>query len=313
MKKIIVEICQNFKGNKEILQKMIFAATEAGATHAKIQSYLSSELTDRPEFEIGDLRGIDRPYKIEFERLKKADLLDQDIAWFVSECKKVEILPLVTIFTRGRVKSLSKFDWNEVKVASYDCGSFPFLRNLKENFKHLYVSTGATYDYEIKKAAEILFGSSFTFLHCVTKYPTKLEDCNLARINWLKQFTPSVGYSDHSLVSRDGILASLGALAVGADVIERHFTILGADQTKDGPVSITPELLRELVQWSHKTSEEVSEYLNKVMPNWKEIMMGNPNREITEEELRNRQYFRGRFATLVGGDWVYNWEDKNIN
>jgi sialic acid synthase SpsE len=312
MKKIIAEFCQNFNGDQEILKKLIYAAAAAGATHAKLQSYLSSELTPRPEFEIGDPRGIDRPYQPEFERLKKADLSDEDVKWFIKECKIAGITPLITIFTRGRAKTLGPLGWDEVKIASYDCASWPLLNDLKPYFKHFYISTGATYDEEIKKTAEFMADKSFTFLHCVTKYPTKLEDSNLARLKWLRQFTPSIGYSDHSLVARDGILASLAALALGADVIERHFTVLEADKTKDGPVSITPELLKELVDWSKKEPTEIKEYLDKIKPDWQEIMLGSAKRELTEEELRNRSYYRGRFATRVGDDWVYNWEDKAV-
>jgi N,N'-diacetyllegionaminate synthase len=312
MKKIIVEICQNFIGDKEILKRMIYKAKEGGASHAKVQSYLSDELTDRPKFELGNDQGIDRPYQPEYDRLKEADLSDDDLAWFVDECKRVDIKPLITIFTRGRVKSLAQLGWDEVKVASYDCASYPLLGDLKNNFKHLYISTGATYDNEIKSTAEVLGDTSFTFLHCVTKYPTKLEDCNLARMEWLKKFTPSVGYSDHSLVERDGIIASLGALTLGADVIERHFTILEKYQTKDGPVSINPNQLKELVDWSKKDRAEIGQHLDSLKPGWRDIMTGEAIRKMTEEELHNRDYYRGRFATKVKGEWVYNWEDKNI-
>lgn len=312
MKKIITEFCQNFIGDRRILKKMIFIAKDCGATHAKIQSYRSEELTFRQEFEIGGNSGIIRPYQQEFERIKSADLSDEDIAWFVDECKKNEIKPLITVFTRGRIKKLAIMDWDEVKVASYDCASYPLLNDLKKHFKHLFISTGACYDEEIRKASELLGGTSFSFLHCVTKYPTSLADTNLARIKWLRQFTSSVGYSDHSLVSRDGILASLGALALGADIIERHFTILDSDKSKDGPVSITPSLLAELSDWSRKDKEEVVEYLDSIMPEWRKIMTGSASRELTEEELKNRQYYKGRFATKNNNDLVYNWDDKDI-
>lgn len=310
MKKIIAEFCQNFIGDREILRRMIYSARDAGASHAKLQSYRSDELTFRPEFEEGGGGGMTRPYQAEFDRLKKADLSDEDIAWFVEECRKAGIAPLITIFTRGRVEKLAAFPWKEIKVASYDCASYPLLSDLKKHFQHLYISTGATYDEEIVKAADLLSGTSFTFLHCVTSYPTKLEDCNLARMEWLKKFTPSVGYSDHSLVARDGIIASLAALALGAEVIDRHFTILDAKESKDGPISVTPELLKELVTWSGKPQEEIAAYLDKIKPGWREITLGRANREMTPEELKNRAYYRGRFATRVGDNWVYNWEDK---
>jgi N,N'-diacetyllegionaminate synthase len=311
MPKIIAEFCQNFKGDKKILKEMIYAAKEAGADIAKVQSYLADELTPRPEFEKENPTGIIRPYQPEYERLKPVDLNDEDMAWFVDECKKVGIQPMATIFTRQRIPYLASLDWQEVKVASYDCASYPMLNELKERFKHLYVSTGATYDEEIKKTADILKGHNFTFLHCTTIYPTPLNDLSLARLEWLRQFTPSVGFSDHSLIARDGILASLAALALGADVIERHFTILDSKETKDGPVSVNPGQLKELSIWAKKPKEEILEYVKKNIVDWQPVF-GQPTREMTLAEINNRAYYRGRFASKVGDNWVYNWEDKKV-
>lgn len=308
MSKIIVELCQNFKGDKKILKEMIHQAKEAGADIAKVQSYLSSELTNRPEFESDNETGIVRPYRAEFERLKPSDLSDEDMSWFVDECKKVGIRPMVTIFTKARIPFLSTLDWDEVKIASYDCASWPMLEELKPHFKKFYISTGSTYDEEIKKTAELMKDKDFTFLHCVTIYPTPLEEANLARLEWLKQFTPSVGYSDHSLVERDGNLASIAALALGADTIERHFTILGPKDTKDGPVSINPDQLKELVEFSKKPQEELKQYIEKNIPDWQKVL-GQATREMSQTELNNRAYYRGRFASKIGDKWVYNWEE----
>ncbi|MFA6410509.1 MAG: N-acetylneuraminate synthase family protein [Candidatus Buchananbacteria bacterium] len=311
MPKIIVEICQNFKGDKKILKEMIYQAKASGADIAKVQSYLSSELTPRPEFETENPSGIVRPYQVEFDRLKSADLSDEDMAWFVAECRKVGIEPMTTIFTRQRIPYLSTLDWSQVKVASYDCASYPMILELKEKFKHLYISTGATYDAEIEKTAKLLAGKSFSFIHCVTIYPTPLAELNLARMQWLSQFTPSVGFSDHSLVSRDGILASLSALALGADVIERHFTILDPSESKDGPVSINPAQLKELADWAKKPKVEILEYVKKNVDNWQQVI-GQPTREMSQAEINNRAYYRGRFASKVGDEWIYNWQDKKV-
>ena len=124
----------------------------------------------------------------------------------------------------------------------------------------------------------------------------------------LKELASEVGFSDHTLVSRDGIKAAVAALYYGADVIERHFTILESDQTKDGPVSITHALLKELVGYSRMAQDELKEYIKKNIPEY-ETMLGNNQRKLSKEELLNRDYYRGRFATkTTDGRTIYNWE-----
>ena len=159
-----------------------------------------------------------------------------------------------------------------VKVASYDCASYPLLKDLKAKFKHLFVSTGATYEDEVEKAAQVLTGTSFSFLHCVTIYPTPLNELHLARMQYLRQFTPSVGFSDHTLVERDGIKASVVALHLGADLVERHFTTLPPDKTKDGPVSINPSQLKTLCGLAHGSADDRNVYVkeNMAVQRWSE-------------------------------------------
>ncbi|MFA5022540.1 MAG: N-acetylneuraminate synthase family protein [Patescibacteria group bacterium] len=307
MPKIIAEICQNFKGDKKILKEMIYQAKEAGADIAKVQSYLASELTLRPEFESDNPSGIVRPYQQEYDRLKPADLNDEDMAWFVSECKKVGIEPMTAIFTRARIPYLATLDWPAVKVIRFDCCSLPLIRELKERFKHLYISTDVTCDQDLGKTAELLKDSSFTFLHCIS--PT--APWNMARLDWLKQFTPSIGFSDHTIVAKDGILASVTALALGADVIERHFTILDPNETKDGPFSVNPKELKDLVEFAKKPKEELLEYAKKNVSDWQKVM-GVPTWTPTQDELNTKAYFAGRFASKVGDKWIYNWQAEKV-
>ena len=307
---VIAECCQNHNGDRTILQDMIHAAAEAGADYVKIQSMLADHLTRRERFEEGVVENgtrlaIKRPYQPEYERLKPMDLDDEAHVWFVEECDRAGIKPLTTAFSRVRIPFLAQFQWEAVKVASYDCASVPFLRELMAEFDHLFISTGSTFDHEIEATAEVLDGHSFTFLHCVTIYPTPLDEMHLARLKFLRRFTPSVGFSDHSLVARDGIKASVAAISLGADVVERHFTVLGPDETRDGPVSINPEQLAELVRFARMPRAEVEAYVAEHIPELP-VMMGKETRELSQTELLNRDYYRGRFASPVDGEYVYN-------
>jgi len=321
MTKIIAEICQNHNGSREILSELIHAAAESGADYVKMQSILSDDLVPRGRFEYGEVENsgvvktIKRPFRPEYERLSKLDLTEEDHLFFIEECKKYNVIPLTAIFARKRIPFVASLPWTErtVKVPSYDCASFKMIEELAEHFDHLIVSTGATFDEEIERAVQVVKdkGKQISLLHCVTSYPNTLDMCNLARIGWLTQFTSSVGWSDHTLMERDGIKAAKMAIALGAQFVERHFTVLEKDQTKDGPVSITAALLKELSEFAQLGKEEQTRIVKEEIPEWN-IMIGLAQRELTHKEMLNRDYYRGRFASYTQGEWVYNWEDKKV-
>lgn len=322
MAKIIVEICQNHNGDRVLLANLLHAAKESGADIVKGQIIFSEDLTRRDRFEEGHVeangvrKAIKRPYDAEYARLKELDLEEEDYRFFVEEARRIGITPMLTVFSRKRIPFAASLPWGKerlVKVASYDCGSIPLIRELAEHFDYLVISTGATFNDEVERTAAMLKEKKkgFSFLHCVTQYPNMLEMAHLARMEWLKQFTPTVGYSDHTLVARDGIKAAKVALMLGADYIERHFTILPADKTKDGPVSITPALLRELSSFAKLSKEEQAARVEKEIPGWR-MLVGSKDREMTHTEMLNRDYYRGRFSSRVGDGWVHNWEQRSL-
>ncbi|MFC1979174.1 N-acetylneuraminate synthase family protein [Chloroflexota bacterium] len=316
MPTVIAEFCQNHNGDRGLLKEMIWAAAGAGADYAKIQAIFAEDLAYRERFEEGVIANdvtevIKRPYRSEFERLSKLEIPYSDYEWFIEECKKAGINPMTTVFCRSQVKEIAKYRWRDVKVASYDCASYPLLRELKGSFNHLFVATGATYDDEIDQAARILGDTSFTFLHCTTIYPGPLDQLHLARMEYLRRFTPSVGFSDHTAVEH-GITASAVALSLGADTIERHFTILKPDQTKDGPISINPQQLTQLCTLAHGDSNLLQNYIEHEVGDYR-AMIGQSHRDLSPVELLNRDYYRGRFASRdANGSIIYNWEETPL-
>ncbi|MCH2380286.1 MAG: N-acetylneuraminate synthase family protein [Nitrososphaerales archaeon] len=313
MTKIIAELCQNHNGDVNILKDMIWRAADSGASHVKIQTIFSEDLTLRERFEEGVtsngvVKSIKRPYLPEFERLSKLDLGFDTHALFIDECSSAGVIPLTTVFNRSRLESIIELGFKEIKIASYDCASFPLINDLKNKFNHIYVSTGATHDSEIETTANILSDQNFSFLHCVTIYPTPVDKLNLNRIDYLRQFTNSVGFSDHTRPSQHGIDPDIVALWKGADVIERHFTILDSSQTKDGPVSINPEQLKNIVDYSKYNHDELSKLVENISDYDK--MLGSKTHSLSEEELLNRDYYRGRFASKINGKTIYNWEES---
>ncbi len=311
----IAELCQNHNGDFNVLEEMVYQAASNGATYCKIQNIFANDLTYREKFENGvtqnnEIKVIKRPYQSEYNRLKKLELDYEMQSKFIELCKKNNVKALTTCFTIHRVEELSNLDWNVVKVASYDCGSLKMIKRLTDHFNEIIISTGASFDHEIVETSKYLNSINFNFslLHCVTIYPTPLNNLNLSRLNFLKQYSDKVGYSDHSLVKSDNLFASKCAIYLGAKIIERHFTILGEKETKDGPVSINPSHLKDLVNFSILDKDDQLKYLNNEIKNWKEIVMGKSDRTLSNIELLNRDYYKGRFAEKIGQNkYNFNW------
>ena len=318
--KLIAELCQNHNGDFETVRRMVDAAAECGASHVKIQHIYARNLVYRPEFENGldqdgNTKAIRRPWRPEYDRLRGLELSEDECAQFVEYVESVGLVPMTTCFARGDVERIAEQGFRTIKVASYDCASFPMLRELASRFDYLYVSTGATFDDEVRHAAHVLrqHAKGYSLLHCVTQYPTPLEAMHLNRIGWLRQFADEVGFSDHSLVSRDGVIAAKAAIAFGAEVVERHFTIADPSETKDGPVSIRADDIRSLVDFAKLSQADQLAHLTEVHPGW-ELMLGQAERWLSDAEMLNRDYYRGRFETPIreGGhrldEMVLNYE-----
>jgi N,N'-diacetyllegionaminate synthase len=318
MVEVIAELCQNHNGDKSIMAEMVYAAAESGATYAKIQSMRADDLPFRERFEEGVSEGgviktIKRPHAAEFNRLKPLDLSDDDHFQFIEHCERAGIKPLTTVFSRYRVPFVAQLGMDTIKVASFDCSSFPMLKELREqNIPRLIVSTGITFDQEIEQACKILAGTNFALLHCISIYPTPLQEAHLRRIQYLKGLCPAVGISDHSNPEIHGSKLTAGALLMGATIVEKHFTILPKDKTRDGPVSANPKQLRELVRLAGMTKSELQSHVKSEVPEF-DAMLGSERRELSATELLNRDYYRGRFASKSrSGEWIYNWEDRAL-
>ena len=169
--KFIAELCQNHNGDLKTMIRMIREASKAGATHVKLQHIFSENLTYRYQFENGfEHNGktlcIKRPYQDEYNRLKKLEIDKNIIKQFIDICNDVGVIPSTTCFARQHVEELNDLGFKSIKVASYDCASFQLLRDLIKFDWDIIVSTGATYDAEIEKAAEILRAKDhFSLLH----------------------------------------------------------------------------------------------------------------------------------------------------
>ena len=305
---LVAELCQNHLGSLSLLKEMICAASESGVKYLKIQDINSKNLVHRKKFDHKNNQNLYRPFKKEFNRLKKLDLPKNFINVFIEECKKRKCNPIITPFTHESIKNIKNKKLKAIKIASYDSTSYPLLKNLKELNLPFIISTGATTNKQISKTSDFMKKKVFALLHCVTVYPTPLHLCNLEKIKFLSKFTKYIGWSDHTEFEKDQHIASLASILFGSKIIERHFTILERSKTKDGVVSITPDNAKEFLYLSKQSNSEIKYYLQNANKNWK-ICINSKKTRLSKVERLNLDYYRGRFAAKKNNKIINNWEE----
>ena len=251
--KIIAELCQNHNGDIKTLKDMVVKSAESGADIVKIQSIKANSLTKRDEFESF------RKYSDEYKRLASLELSMDDELEFIHAAKTNNVIPMTTIFSPNHYDYYNSLGYDYLKLSGYSMEAFDYgLKLDKFNFKHLVFSTSSLTLDEIKKCIDNLKGVDFTILHCVCLYPTPFEKVNLSSLELLKTLHDNVGLSDHS----NNSLISKQAILQGIDMLEKHFTILNKEKTRDGQVSINPQELRELNQFRKYSREQQFRILN---------------------------------------------------
>ena len=271
----------------------------------------SEELTRREQFE--DLNTpFYRPYDREYERLKGLDLSFEAESWFVQTCLDHDIIPMISVFTHLGVDRAKKAGFKSIKIASYDSTSLPLIKRSLDFASEVVISTGATKWSEVCGTVEFLksykrINQKIGLLHAKTIYPTPLNEMSLARMLALRIFGFEIGLSDHTNPTETGLSASKYAILLGANYIERHFTILERDRTKVGPVSIQPNELLDLNKFCQLTNEEkISNIKLKDFDSLYQCQTLEPS----QTELNNKLYYRGRFASNLNGKVVNSWEEN---
>lgn len=312
--RIIAELCQNHQGNRETLAEMVSAAARAGATHAKIQGLYSDELTFRPEFEehSSSSNGLVRPFDAEKNRLSKLDLDEETERFFVLQCHQAGIIPMITVFTHDGVDRAKRSGFRSFKIASYDCASRPMIARLLPSADEVIVSTGGTHWSEVVQTSNLLRETApsncfVALLHARTIYPTPTNALGLSRMLALASLGYEYGLSDHTSPGLEGLAGDLMAIFLGATVIERHFTILEKDQTRDGVVSVNEEELREIASFSSLNKLDQMKEAKKVLEDFPQIL-DSPILEPSPDETLNASYYRGRVATVRSGSTYFGWE-----
>jgi len=222
---LIAEIGQNHNGDMALAKRMIASAKECGAGMAKFQLY-----------------DVDSIFKKDFEwyrEAKEAQLGFDQVKELKEECDRIGIEFGASVFDTERLGWIVKLKVRRIKIASRSIYNRELIASAAATSKDMIVSLGM---YQGKRFPTIKTKGKVDFLYCVAKYPTKPEDLAFERVN----FNKYSGFSDHTI----GIEASVTAMARGARIIEKHFTLNKAMHGPDHKGSMTPDELKELVRYS---------------------------------------------------------------
>lgn len=245
---IIAEAGVNHNGSFELAKKLVDKAVWAGADCIKFQTFNSKNLVSKNAQKAEYQKKTTDSSESQLDMLKKLELSKEEFVELRDYCNQKEIMFLSTPFDLESIDFLASIGVKTWKVPSGEITNYPFLRAIGKRKESVIMSTGMCTLDEVRDAIEVLetFGTSdITLLHCTTEYPAPYDSVNLkAMLTLQNEFGFNVGYSDHT----NGIEVPVAAVAMGASVIEKHFTL---DKNMEGPdhkASLEPDELKQMVQ-----------------------------------------------------------------
>ena len=274
--KIIAEAGVNHNGDIIIAKKMIDFAKEAGADYIKFQTFIPENLVSKYAKKAEYQKTTTAADESQLQMLRKLMLSENEFIEISDYCEATSIGFISTPFDLESVGFLNSFNMDFWKVPSGEITNLPYLVKIAKTGKPIILSTGMSDLDEIDEAISALKDNGarkITLLHCNTQYPTPMEDVNLNAMLTLKdRYNCDVGYSDHTL----GIEVPIAAVALGATVIEKHFTL---DRNMEGP--------------DHKASLEPKEFKSMVSAIRNiEKALGTGNKVASPSETENKDIAR---------------------
>lgn len=256
---IIAEAGDNHNGNLANALKLVDQAAKAGADCVKFQTFVTEEVISRYAEMAEYQKQNTGKTESQFDMVKKLELSFDEFRKIRAHCQKRGIVFLSTPFDLPSIAFLNEMDMPFFKIPSGEITNYPYLKAIAETHKDVVLSTGMCTMEEIREAIALLEGNGagrITLLHCNTEYPTPFEDVNLKAMETMRAaFGKEVGYSDHTL----GIEVPIAAAAMGAVVIEKHFTL---DRTMEGPdhaASLEPKELSAMVRGIRHVEEALGD------------------------------------------------------
>ncbi len=268
---IIAEAGVNHNGDKALAYKLIDVAKESGADAVKFQTFKTEKVVSKNTKMANYQKKNVGKEDSQMGMIKKLELSFDDFEDIKKYCDKKDIIFLSSPFDEDSVDFLNKLV-PYYKIPSGEIVNFPYLKRISEKNKPIIMSTGMANLSDIEKALDTIFlvnqNAEIYLLHCTTNYPTPYEEVNLKAMITLKEaFKLPVGYSDHTL----GIEVPIAAVAMGAQIIEKHFTL---DRNLPGPdhkASLEPNELKAMVNAIRNIEKALGNGIKKPNKSEKEI------------------------------------------
>jgi N-acetylneuraminate synthase len=268
---VVAEIGNNHNGSAELARKLVDLAIDAGANCAKFQMRRMSSLYRNAGNPNDASEDLGSQYTLDL--LSRFQLKDEELLSVFDYCKSRGILPLCTPWDKDSLRVLDSYGMPAYKVASADLTNHELLEAMAQTGKPLLVSTGMSSEAEIKDSVRLLrkHGAQYVLLHCNSTYPAPFKDINLAYLDRLKEIGDCpVGYSGHER----GIAVAIAAVARGAKVVEKHFTVDRGMEGNDHRVSLLPDEFKAMMQGIRETEQ---------------AMGSDKSRRVSQGELMNRE------------------------
>ncbi|WP_287683373.1 N-acetylneuraminate synthase [Bacteroides sp.] len=296
---IIAEAGVNHNGSITMAKKMIDVAADAGVDYVKFQTFKASNLVTkfatRADYQQQNMEDNDN---LQYTMLKQLELLPEQHIELIEYCKVKGVNFFSTAFDFDSVDFLASLHLGLWKIPSGEITNYPYLRKIAHYHEPVILSTGMCEFSDIERALHVLlqFGvekEQITVLHCNTEYPTPFRDVNLkAMLEIGERFGVKIGYSDHT----QGIEVSIAAVALGATVIEKHFTL---DRNMEGPdhkASLEPNELKQMVDAIRNI----------------EKALGSRRKEVSDSERKNRAIARKSIVAATSIKKGETFSEDNI-
>jgi len=272
--KIIAEVGVNHNGNIDLARKMIKAAADSGADFVKFQTYVTENIVSRSAPKANYQIKNTNTKGTQFEMLKRLELGIDDHYQLIECCKSHGVTFLSSAFDLASLNFLKNTELPFFKIPSGEITNYPYLKAVSVINKPVILSTGMATLEEVERSFKLLLENGLkkhkiTILHCNTEYPTPYDDVNLLAMKTLSEkFQVAVGYSDHTIGSE----VAIAAVALGAEVIEKHFTM---DRNLPGP--------------DHKASMEPNEFkiMTQAIRNVEKAISGDGEKIPSRSEIKN--------------------------
>jgi N,N'-diacetyllegionaminate synthase len=300
---IIAEAGVNHNGKLDLALKLCDAAKKSGVDAIKFQTWKTENIvTMTTNLASYQESNISNGEISQFEMLKKLELSYHDFVTIKNYCEKIGIIFLSTPDDSESLVFLMKLGIDFIKVGSGEVNNTPFLREIGSTKMPVVLSTGMSNLGEVERAYNILIEAGtpkISLLHCTTNYPCPMDEVNLTAMVTLRDaFKCKVGYSDHT----EGIEISIAAVALGAEIIEKHFTL---DKSMEGPdhkASLDPMELAEMVKAIRNIEKAMGNGVKKANKSEKEIEKVIKKKIVASKNISKGEIFSNLNITVKRSD-----------